>query len=321
MQLLHETPVLTRQAIQTALNPSPGVGTDLPPALRSLADSGLEHQVEMIKVTPEYLSTEEVSKLWTATQSHFRPTAAYQASVVLIEATRPTRAALPVLTRGERDLATGRDRGVIVTPDLVPPVPTVHVVAPAGAQPAARHGDAVDLRGHHLDGTNREVVLRNDRFQIEETIPAAGTGGPSLVQFTIPTASAADFPVGVYRVAVRVVRPSESVPRESNHLALTVAPHLTGLPAAVVRDGAGTATFGVNFHPALRAGQPVTLLLGQQAFEPEPFTPPVTALNFVIEDAPVGNHLARLRVDGVESPIVDYEATPPAFLPQRIDIQ
>lgn len=321
MQLLHETPVLTRTAIHTALHPSPGVGTSLPPALQALADSGLEHQVEQIKITPEYLSTEEVSKLWTATQSHFRPTAAYMASVVLIEAVRPTRSALPVLSRGPVDLVTGRDRGVVATPDLVPPFPAIRTVAPAGEQPVTRLGEVVDLVGHHLDGTNREVVLANDRFAIEETIAAAGTGGPALVQFTIPVADAADYPVGVYRVAARVVRPGESEPRETNRLGLTLAPHITGLPAVVVRDGAGTATFTLNFHPALRAGQTVMLLLGQHAFAPEPFTPPVTSLDFVIADAPVGNHLARLRIDGVEGPIVDHAATPPAFLPQRIDIQ
>jgi hypothetical protein len=71
----------------------------------------------------------------------------------------------------------------------------------------------------------------------------------------------------------------------------------------------------------LRAGQTVTLLLDQHAFAPEPFTPPVTSLDFVIAHAPLGNHLARLRVDGVEGPIVDRTATPPGFLPQRIDIQ
>ena len=50
MQLLHEMPVLTRDAIRTALNPSPDVGTSLPPALRALVDSGLEDQVELIKL-------------------------------------------------------------------------------------------------------------------------------------------------------------------------------------------------------------------------------------------------------------------------------
>ena len=321
MQLLHETPVLTRQAIQTALNPSPGVGIDLPTALRALADSGLEHQVEMIKVTPEYLSTEEVSKLWTAMQTHLRPTAAYMASVVLIEATQPARSALPVLSRGERDLVTGRDPGVMVRPDLLPPVPAIDRVVPDGGQPVARLGEPITLEGHRLAGTNREVLLANDRFGIDEALAVPDGDAEGSLAFTIPTADAADFPVGVYRVALRLVPAGESDPRETNRLAMTLAPHITGLPMPIVRDGAGTATFTVNFHPAIRAGQSATLLLGQQAYAPEPFTPPVTSLAFVIPDAPVGDHLARLRVDGIESPIIDRAATPPAFLPQRIDIQ
>jgi hypothetical protein len=89
----------------------------------------------------------------------------------------------------------------------------------------------------------------------------------------------------------------------------------------VTRDGTGTASFTINFHPALRAGQTVRLVLGQQEFAPQPFTPPVTALNFAISNAPVANHLARLRIDGIDSPIIDRAATPPAFLNQRIDIQ
>jgi hypothetical protein len=321
MQLLHESPVLTRAAIQTALNPSPGVGTTLPPALRALADSGLERQIEHIRITPEYLSTEEISKLWTATQSHFRPTAAYMASVVLIESTRPAVSALPVLSRGPVDIATGRDRGVLVSPDLVPPFPMLERVAPAGEQPVARLGEVVDLVGQHLDGANREVVLASDRFSIEETLAAAATGGAGLVQFTIPVARAADFPVGVYRVAARMVRPAEIDPRETNRLAMTLAPHITGLPVVVVRNGAGTASFTIDFHPALRGGQSVTLLLGMRAFAPEPFAPPVTSLDFVIPEAPVGNHLARLRIDGIESPVIDRATTPPAFFPQRIEIQ
>src|SRR5439155_2044061 len=72
MQLLHETPSLTRDAIRTALIPSPDAGATLPPALRALADCGLDSQVEQIRIRPEYLNTEEISKLWTAIQSHYR---------------------------------------------------------------------------------------------------------------------------------------------------------------------------------------------------------------------------------------------------------
>jgi hypothetical protein len=63
MQLLHENPVITRDAIRKALQPSPDVGITLPLALRALADSGLQDQVERLRVTPEYLNPEEMSNL------------------------------------------------------------------------------------------------------------------------------------------------------------------------------------------------------------------------------------------------------------------
>lgn len=315
LQLLHETPVLSRTAIQTALNPSPSVGGALPPALRALADSGLEAQIEQIKITPEYLSTEEMSKLWSATLSHLRPTAAYMASVVLIEATRPTRSPLPVLTRGLNDA------GVDVELGLVPSVPMIDAIVPTSGQPAARLGETVELRGHHLDGTGRTILFTNDRFEIEQDLPASGPNVPTPMLFSIPLAQAANFPVGVYRVGARLQRPTETHPRDTNRLAMVVAPEITSLPMPpVVRDGAGTASFAISFRPMLRAGQQVALVLGQQEFAPQAFAPPVATLNFVIPHAPVGNHLARLRIDGIDSPIIDVAATPPVFLNQRINI-
>ena len=320
MQLLHENPVLTRQAILTALSPSPAVGNTLPPALRALSDSGLENQIEQIKITPEYLNIEEMSKIWTATQSHLRPTAAYMASVVLIESTRPVRSPLPVLSRGPVDPVTHRDRGVQVIPDLLPPLPTIEEVTLAEGQPVARLGQTVNLGGHHLDGTGRTILLVNDRFDIRQSIAALGTGGAALMQFIIPVAQAANFPVGVWHVGVSVLRPGEATPRESNRLAMTIAPEITGLPILVARDGVGTASFSINFRPVLRPGQQVALVLGQQEYSPQSFAAPVSTLSFVIPNAPVGNHLARLRVDGIDSPIIDRSATPPVFLNQRVNI-
>ncbi len=95
-QLLHETPVLTRDAIRRTLAPASPVTSVLPPPLDTLTASELADQVEQIRVTPETMSLEEISRLWGAIQSHYRPTAAYQASVVLIESRRSVRSALPV---------------------------------------------------------------------------------------------------------------------------------------------------------------------------------------------------------------------------------
>jgi len=320
MQLLHEHPILTRQDIEAALNPSPDVGNTLPPALRALADSGLADQIEHIRLTQEFLNSEEMSKLWTAAQSSYRPTAAYQVSVILIESDLPTRAALPVLTRGAPDPVSGREPGVRVEPSLVPPLPTLEAVVPAGGQPAVRLGETIVLNGHHLDGTVREVHLVNELREVDETLAATGTSAAAQLTFEIPAARLADFPVGVYRVSVRLIPSGESEVRESNQLALVLAPDLTGLPTSVVRDGNDVASFTLDFLPEVQAGQSVALVLGQQEVAPQSFTAPVSSLDFVIEDAPVDNHLVRLRVDGIDSPIIDRAASPPVFLDQRIDI-
>ncbi len=331
MQLLHETPVLTREAIRRALSPSPDVGTTLPPALRALADSGLESQVELVKLTPQPLNTEEMSKLWTAMQSSFRPTAAYVASVVLIETQQPVRSPLPVLSRGDVFTSlTGerRDRGIEVIPSLLPPLPTLTAAVPPARQPVAGIDDTIALQGHHLDGNAREVMLTNDRLDVELTIPALAPPSPAegantLIELSLAGLEAA-LPVGVYRVAARLLRPGETEPRESNRIALTLAPRMTNLPLTVARAGDGSVGFTIAFSPALWPSQTATLVLGQDEYQPlgGAGSPP-TSLDFVIAAAPVGEHLARLRIDGIDSPIIDLSATPPAvptFLDQRVTI-
>ena len=55
MQLLHETPVLTRQGVRTALAPPTPVASHsgLPPELQALFTSELAEQVEQITISPE----------------------------------------------------------------------------------------------------------------------------------------------------------------------------------------------------------------------------------------------------------------------------
>jgi hypothetical protein len=316
MQLLHEMPVLSRAAITHALNPSPPVGTTLPPALRALAECGLADQLEQIKITPEYLSTEEMSKLWTAVQSHYRPTAAYMATVVLIESMLPARAPLPVLSRGPVDPATGRDRGVIAAASLLAPFPTIQSIVATSLQPAATVSETIEITGHHLDGTNRTVVFLSARFQIDQEIPAASGDSSTSMQAIVP-----NLPVGIYQLAGRVVRPGETEPRTSNQLALVIGPQITtALPITVARDGAGNATITLDCQPQLRPGQRVSLILGALEVIAQPFTLATGTITFVVAAAPVGDHLVRLRVDGIESALVNYAAKPPVFFNRRITI-
>lgn len=316
MQLLYEVPVLDRRAITTALTPSPSVDTTLPPALRALAECGLADQLEQIKLVPDPLSSEEMSKLWTAVQSHYRPSAAYVATVVLIESSKPTRSTLPVLSRGPVDPVTKRDRGVAVQPDLLPPFPTIQTVAATNGQPAATVGAIVELTGHHLDGTNRAVLLSNSRFDIEQALPAAGGGSSIATSFTVPA-----VPAGLYQLAIRVIRPGESDPRISNAVALVIGPEITtAMPMAVVRDGSGAATLVLSVQPQIQPGQTVSVLLGTREVPVAPITVATGTLTVAVADAQTGEFLLRIRVDGIDSPIIDRSAVPPAFYNYRVTI-
>lgn len=110
MQLMHENPVLTREAIRKSLLLPGGISTaGLPLNLQSLSGSGLEKQVEMVKIIPESLTMEEMARIWSALQTKYRPSAAYQVSVVLIESEIPTQPVLPV-----------QERHIQVRPEVLP---------------------------------------------------------------------------------------------------------------------------------------------------------------------------------------------------------
>ena len=88
LQLLHEHPVLGREAIRTALNPSPVNGSLLPSIYQSLRSADLAEQVELLKVTPAAMSGEEMSRLWSALQARYRPSVTYQVSAVTLTGSR-----------------------------------------------------------------------------------------------------------------------------------------------------------------------------------------------------------------------------------------
>jgi uncharacterized protein DUF4255 len=301
MQLLHENPAIPRDVVRASINANADPDQVLPEALRSLAHSGLADQVEQLRITPEYLSTEDMSKFWTATLAHYRPCAAYQVSVVLIQKENPRPVPLPVLIRN-----------VGARPNLRPRVPAIIAVTPANKLPVAQLGRPVTLEGFNLAGTTPRVLLTNDRFEVlEELDPDGGTA--VAMKFTIPTGRSADFPVGIYRVGARLQPTGDDRLRESNHLALTVAPRIDGAPTDVSRNGT-TASFTLHCLPAIRRGQLVRLAIAGQEYAPQLFTTPTTtSLKFEVPNMPTTEVPVSLRVDGIESPMIDVEAKPPAF--------
>ena len=333
MQLLHENPVLSRAAIRTALNPSPVSGALLPSVYQALRSADLAEQVEMLKITPSAMNSEEMSRLWSALTAHYRPTAAFQVSVVLIEPQSPALSPLPVLTRGRRipALVTGepdREEGVTVTPGLVPPYPTLEsALVDMHATPSTLQlDDVMKVSGHHLAGTARAVVLRNDRFRVEQEIAVADSADEASFDFNVPNLPA-DLPVGVYQLELRVLRAGDAAPRASNPLPVALAPTITSFPPIAMTRGtvngvANVLSLRIGCKPEIRVGQKVALLMDRREAPAQPFIANTATLDFQFADAPPagGTSLLRLKVDGIESIVVNRGARPPVFFNHRITL-
>lgn len=298
MQLIHEMPVLRSEAVRTALDPGPDVGTTLPPALRALAECGLADQVEQIRITPEPMDGEEMSRLWSAIGAKYRPTTAYTASVVLIEAQRPLGVPLPVLRR---------DIGLI--PEAVPAVPTLTRLAGPSDDPVAAPGETLALIGGAFGTAPYEALLLNPVTGEAHQIAAAPGPQPDRLSVALPST----LTTGLHSVALR-----NADGRRSNRLGFLVRPALSSLTSPVARDAGGEATLTVGFVPAARAGQAVRLIVADREVAPAAFAPPASSLTFEVPDAPIGTFPVRVRIDGFDSDPIDRSTTPPSF---RADAQ
>jgi hypothetical protein len=309
MHLLHERPVLDRAAIRRALNPSPLGPTILPPAFQALVASDLADQVEAVTLSMEPIDGEEMSRLWSALQSSYRPSAGYVVSVVLIDARKPSHAALPVL---ERRLAT--------EPGLLAPFPTIERAIPADGQVAALLGESVTLSGHHLDGASLVVHFSHRLLDTPNKVTITANSDAEQVEVVLPSGPAAEqvWPAGVYAVELTLVRPGETNPRTSNVAAMLLAPVPALPPTAVARDtGSGGVTVTLGVSPGVHAAQEARLTLGANSALATPHPTTTASLTFALGDLPPGNFRVRLAVDGVESRLVDRSSEPPTFDPAQ----
>ena len=333
MHLLHERPVLDRPAIKRALDPSPLDVSMLPPAFQVLTASDLADQVEAIRITPIAMAVDEMSKLWSAIQTHYRPSAAYQVSVVLIDAKQPARNPLPVLSRGPVDPVSKRDRGVVVNADMLPPLPTLFDAEPPAEQVVARLGESIEVTGIRLIGTGATALLAHRLVTTPIEIPITPNVSGTGFSLTLPNDAPAQTGLapGLWQLSVRLTPTGDPHPRETNGIGLPLAadPVITAdaglsLPAAAVVRGGTPPQVTVTIHsrPQVRLGQRASLSLDGVTADAGPRTAASDPLVFVFPNSiPAGNRWVRLRVDGVDSPLVQRSGPAPVFDPtQRLAV-
>jgi hypothetical protein len=271
MSLLHDNPVLTRDQITTAMGASTSTAPDF-----TLAD--LDRQVELVKLTPEPLNLDDLSKLWSAFQTGLRLSTAYQASLVLIERPAPHRSGPPV--RQADVYAFTYDR------------PRIDSVEPAFATAGAE----LTIRGSNLQRGTVKVKVSG---VLVDPKAVAGSVGPDHVVVDLP----AGLRGGGNTVAVvqDVDLPGSSEPHglyESNPFRFTLVPTVTP-PGGPVAPG-GTLTVGID--PPVGARQQVTLFVGDTAIPVPPGTAPAGSVSVTLPPAIVaGTYLLRADVEGTQS--------------------
>ncbi len=86
MQLIHQTPVLSNARIRSALNHIATINRFglLAQAIESTSVDTLSEQLDQVKIAPNLFDTEQMSRLWSLLHSSYRPSIAYEVSMVFI---------------------------------------------------------------------------------------------------------------------------------------------------------------------------------------------------------------------------------------------
>jgi len=297
--LLHEEPVLSRQHIRDALQA---------PIPAAIAASGIDSQTELIRISPEAISSEEMSRMWAALDAQYRLSMAYKVSVAFIESATAPGAALPATRRLIRVLPT---LGAHLT----------GVTAQGGDGQALTMADTVVI-----DGTSLATEGLSLRFGTVDHIPASAQITPTRI--ALPLADLATPPLPGLVAVNAVISPDlgdPPVPHQalvSNTVAMPLAAtftHAVTPDTERVVDGVTyrTGDLTLTTTPVIGARQRVSLSLNQMgSATPRQYsfdaprdngvTPPAETTGQVVfryTDVAAGDYLMRLRVDGVGSPL------------------
>lgn len=304
VRALHVHPILTRDEIARMVRADAG---KVPPGPLTAAD--LDQQPDLVRFTPEPLTLDELSNLWSSFfQTEYRLSVAYRASVVLLTPDEVPVPALPV-----------RERRLFVSTILRPRIRSVRAVGDESAPIVP--GAAIEVLGSQLEGEEETVVRIG---AVDVVIPPEEATAARLA-LTVP----ATVRPGATGVVVEHRRSMGAPPvlrpaGHSNVQPLVVHPVIqpTAIGHAVSLSQVTTDTDGTHrgvihlvVEPPVAARQQVAVLLTALDDDTAAFTFPdesrdrpgdpetTTTLAVGFDGVPSGDYLVRVRIDGAESPL------------------
>ncbi|MEH2161795.1 MAG: DUF4255 domain-containing protein [Nostoc sp.] len=290
MHLLHKTPVITSDIIENTLINASTTNTSsaFSQAVASVSVSDLAEQIGQIKLTPEFFNMEETSKLWSALQTHYRPSATYLASMVLIES------------------SIENSQGFYMMPLSQPSIE--QVMTPAKTDQMIVTGTTLVIRGKRLRGEITRIRLSNT-----ETLIVPDDVKETQISLLVPSDLSASVQ-GIQVVHLRMGNGGQTdYAVESNVAAFVLHPTITAFVAQVGNSGDNlrTAEITVKFQPKVGKAQRVVLLLNEASnkspatysFWVAPRNEDTDAIIVPVKNIKPGTYIVRVQVDGAESPL------------------
>jgi hypothetical protein len=305
MQAFHEMPILSKAQIVSLLR-----AQNIPEIIKS---SGIENQMEEIKIIHKNMSLDEMSKLWSTFQSPYHASSCYKVTVILIETDEPVISSLPVLTRGKDDT------GPIVGGNMTAPVgvlPEIFHLHVEGGQKNVLLGGKITLEGSNLNGEVVKIVFTHPHLSSPiELNPDRGNSANKLT-VTIPK-NPKKWAAGFYRVSVRVTpKVDKKEVFQSNAVSVGLAPSVKKIDRNQITRKDKKVTFkDVELTPDIHPGQSASLIIGSESLNLDTKgTASTSKLTFSGDLHRSGSLFFRLRVDGVDSPLIDHTEKLPKFI-------
>jgi len=291
LRTIHDRPCLSRELVQNLVDALVAGDPDSP-----LAGSDLAKQLEIVRLTQEYPSVDDATKIWSVFfQTPYVLSAYVCASVALLESQTSPRATLPV-----------REARVGVAPILRPNVRSV-------VPPAVDYGAAMSVTvvGEELIGDSASAIVGGE--------PA--TVGATATPRSVPLAIDPAVRLGVASIVLQTASPLDPP-----HVVFRSSPAFVGIRPTVVDfdfQNGGDPRFVVELPRTVEPDQSVFLILNEFD-DPVPAAPrsfriparrieaAATTVAFDAADVPAATYLVRVEVDRVESALAvdEVEASP-----------
>ena len=298
--VLHQTRVLTRDAVKAVF-----AGGALPPDLALLATSGLDGQEEIVSLSMESLSIDDMSRLWQVFGEKYRPSVAFQARVLLLRGDDQAAASGPPVQRTRLTLTTS------INPVIDSVEPTMVTAAPNAAITLVGTGlltsDAVAQFG---SGESAVSAAGSTPLNVTVALPATLLAGVNTVRMQLPARFETDLRAGPEsNVAPFTLRPAFATTGAGN-------PDITIGPKKVFSGQSMSCTITVKLVPAVGRQQAVQLLLNETGAAagavPAAYTfaapsreddaaDTTGTITFAVQSVHRTRYLLRVRVDGAET--------------------